>query len=359
MDIYLLDEFYEPEAVIDSYKSIIWTRRFYEPGDFELYILASSEIRKTLYPGRILYRDKDKAEDGTIKSAMIVEKVQLVEDADSGDMYAVSGRDLKSILYRRVVWGQRILSGYLEAIVQLILKENVISPSIAERKIDNFVLAPSIGLTNKIETQLYGDNIGKWISDICTSCRVGWDVTLKDGNFVFTLCQGTDHSFSQSDNPWVVFASDYDNLLTSEYDVDWSNYHNVAFVSGEGEGTAKKTTSVGTATGLDRYELYVDGSGVSTNSGEVTASQYETMLKQEGITKLYETNHAEERLENEVDAKNSFVLGVDYDLGDIVQIHNSYGYEAAPRITEAIESEDESGTKLIPTFSTMTSIKEA
>ena len=47
----------------------------------------------------------------------------------------------------------------------------------------------------------------------------------------------------------------------------------------------------------------------------------------------------------------SHTYGVDYFLGDIVQIENEYGIQASAQITEIIETENESGYSIIPTFS--------
>lgn len=351
MNIYVLDPAtLDPVDVVDEYKSIIWTRRYYDAGDFELYIPATKHARELFQNDVILYREQD-AKDGYINSAMFVKRVNLVEDPDDGDMYSITGPDLKSILGRRVVWGQKNLTGSIEDIARQLITENIISPTNAERKIDNFLMEAAAGLTNQIDVQLYGDNLQDFLRDSCTSCQVGWDIRLKDKKFYFRMYEGVDHSFRQKVHPWVIFSPDYDNLLSSEYDVNYSNFHNVAMVAGEGQGTERQIEQVGNASGMNRYEMYVDAGGVSSNNGEIDAAQYTTMIKQEGVLKLYEYNHAEEQLANEVDTEGGFKLGQDYDLGDIVQVVNRFGYKAAPRITEIIDSEDNTGRKVIPTFS--------
>ena len=42
----------------------------------------------------------------------------------------------------------------------------------------------------------------------------------------------------------------------------------------------------------------------------------------------------------------------DYYLGDIVSVANEYGFQANTRIIEMLESEDETGYKITPTFDT-------
>ena len=45
-----------------------------------------------------------------------------------------------------------------------------------------------------------------------------------------------------------------------------------------------------------------------------------------------------------------FTYGVDFFMGDIVQIANEYGHETKSRIVELITSESEEGVSTYPTF---------
>ena len=40
MDIYVMNTSFEVVGVIDDYLSVIWSRRYYTEGDFELYVSA-------------------------------------------------------------------------------------------------------------------------------------------------------------------------------------------------------------------------------------------------------------------------------------------------------------------------------
>ena len=46
----------------------------------------------------------------------------------------------------------------------------------------------------------------------------------------------------------------------------------------------------------------------------------------------------------------AFKYGEDFNLGDVVTVINKYGIQKNVRVLSAIESEDESGTKLLPQF---------
>lgn len=49
-----------------------------------------------------------------------------------------------------------------------------------------------------------------------------------------------------------------------------------------------------------------------------------------------------------------FRYGEDFFNGDIVQIANEYGHETQARILEIVQSEDENGFSVYPTFKTIT-----
>ena len=74
---------------------------------------------------------------------MIIEDIKINADTEEGNHLIVTGRSLESILERRIIWGQRIFNGNLQNGIQTMLNECIISPSIADRKISNFVFVPS------------------------------------------------------------------------------------------------------------------------------------------------------------------------------------------------------------------------
>ena len=175
----------------------------------------------------------------------------------------------------------------------------------------------------------------------------------ENGKMLIELYKGENRSYSQTKNPYVTFSPDFDNLLSTDYQFDKRNYKNVALVAGEGEGLDRKTVAVGTASGLDRYELYVDSRNSSSNDGEITETEYNNILVEEGNEVLKEDgNIITENIEGQIEPLGNYVFNVDYFLGDVVEVVNEYGIETTPRIIEVIESEDETGSTTIPTFST-------
>lgn len=352
MDIYVLDQSLNLTAVIDDYESVIWTKRYFTYGDFELMVAATPDILNLLQVGTYLVREQD-CGVGEYHNVMIISNREIQSDAENGDNLIVTGYCLKSLLARRVIVNQTMLSGTVEACIQQLINENIISPTDSSRAISNFILGTdTLSTSESMRMQITGKNLAEAVSEICATYGYGYDVYISGSNFVFYLYEGTDRSFDQNTNPHVVFSTEFDNLLSSNYKENRDNYANVAIVAGEGQGTARKKVTVGTATGLNRYELWVDDRNVSSNDGEISDAEYTALLTQGGEEKLSETT-VTTSFEGEILDNANYVLGQDYFLGDLVQIENDYGISSAARIIELIESLDENGENVIPTFSEM------
>lgn len=352
MNIYVMDEYFEIIGIIDEYISIIWTTKYLTYGDFELYVSADTQLLEWLQTDRYLVRDSDIDEEG-YHNVMIIRNREITTDAEDGDHLIVTGYSLKSIINRRIIPNQTALSGEVVSCIQQLINENIINPENNSRKVNNFILGNNdIINTYTMKQQITGKNLGEAITDICTTYGYGYDVYINNGNFIFKIYEGADRSYDQVINPYVVISSQFDNLLSSDYQVNTDNFANVAVVAGEGEGTARKKVTVGTAQGLERYEVWVDSRNTSTNDGEITEEEYEELLEQEGTEKLSELQPTTS-FSGEIDSTINYVFNQDYFLGDIVQVENDYGIRAKTRIIEIIESEDDTGSSIIPTFSEM------
>ena len=164
-----------------------------------------------------------------------------------------------------------------------------------------------------------------------------------------SLYKGADRSYQQTENSYVEFSPGFDNLISSNFMTSTQNYKNIALVAGEGEGLDRKTIPVGAAEGMERYEVYIDARDISSNNGEIAELEYLTLLRERGKEKLLECL-IETYFEANIEPQFMFQYRKDYMLGDITILKNEYGITAYPRIVEVIESEDETGYKVVPTF---------
>ena len=347
MELYIMNKSLQTIGVIDSFESIIWTKRYLEAGEFELYIPISDTNLSLLQTGNYIYRLDDDA-------VMIIEDIKLETDVEKGNYITATGRSLESILDRRIVWNTTTFSGAAEDFIYKLINENAITPAITARKISNLTLDTKKGYTETISKQLTGDNLYTAITDICTAYNYGLKITLNSKkNFVFSLYKGVDRSYNQNKNPCVVFSPEFDNILKSSFERSEEEYKNIALIAGEGEGDARKKTTVGSASDLNRRELYVDARDVQSTENDVTMSDsdYIKLLQARGQEKLNELT-IKEAFSGECETSNSYVYRQDWNLGDIVQIKNEFGVSASPRIIEVIESEETDKNTIIPTFAT-------
>ena len=350
MNVYVLDKSFNIIDLVDDYESCIWNTYYFAVGDFELYLPATPKNVELLKIGRYLVRDKDIIGDD-LHNVMIIRALNIKTDVEQGNYLTVTGKCLKSMLQRRIVWSQTILSGKVESCLRLLINDNAINPVNPDRKITQLALGKLKNFTETMRKQITGTNLGDAIIDICTTYGIGWEVYIDSTNhMVVDFYKGLDRSDNQNENTRVTFSTDYDSLLTSDYKFSVENYKNVALVAGEGEGVARKTAIVGTASDLERYEIYVDSRDSSTNEGEITETEYMEQLKEAGMDEL-ETLKYTESFEGEIEPYGNFIYGTDYHLGDIVNVKNEYGITATPRIIGVIESVSDEGISTIPTFS--------
>lgn len=350
MDLYLMSGLSGPIDIVDTFESLIWNMQFFGMSEFQLVVPGTKTNISRFAVNRYLVRADDMS-GKEYRNVMVIEGSELSFDVERGWVLTLSGRGLKSICARRVIWQQTNLSGTVEEGIRQVITDNLISPKLAARKISNFTLAAKKNFPETFDVQLLGENIAEWLVEICPGYGIGWDVYIKNGKYVFELKKGTDRTYEQTTVTPVVFSPEFDNLISSAYSRSREEFRNAALVGGEGEGVDQRTTMVGTATGLNRYEDYIDGSGVSSNGEIITLETYLKMLSDYGKEQLASTQVSEEKFEGSVIPDGLYKLNEDYFLGDLVQIENENNISAVTRITEIIYSEDENGWALTPTFS--------
>lgn len=355
MDVWVLDANYESIDIVDVFDSIIWTDRYFEYGDFEIEILSTPYLVSLFKNGNYLWIKNS-------EHLMIVEEVKM-ESSEEGLKLIVSGRSLESILNRRIVWNQTVLDAPAIDCIEKILNENLISPSDPKRKIENFIFSktPLKSLENveNFKAQFRGETLYDVIRKICEKYSIGFKVVLsEDKKMIFSLYEGTDRSYEQILNPYVIFSPSYDNITESSYIESTMDYKNTALVAGEGEEPDRKTVEVSlndkSFSGLERREQFVDASGISSSTGEGTISDedYNAQLKQQGIESFSESS-SYAYFDGTVDVDRIFKYQKDFWVGDIVQLSNEYGIDTRARIIEIIISKDASGNKIYPTVETI------
>lgn len=342
---------YTKRLAVDTASSVIWISKYNEPGEFEVYIRDDSGVLGTAYawPDECIITRDDS------DTAMIVDKVHSVSDAENGNYITISGKSAENILKRRVVVYQFNFSGTAENCIRQLITENCIDAYEPNRNITGLALGASQGYTDTVDVQFLGENLLDIVQGVCETFGYGFRIKF-NGSFVFELYKGTDRSENQSENPRLIFSHEMQNVASIDWDFDKTPLKNLAAVGGEGEGVARKIqfvyTSAQAPASLRRREMWVDASGISSkvDGGDLPESDYRALLTDAGKTELAE-NGWRWIMNMEALQVPGYMYGVDYYLGDKVTTraeHFSSGITS--RVSEVTQVEDESGIRVIPKF---------
>ena len=379
--VYILDENFENVRYMDVFESLIWTSRYQEVGEFELYTPFTEGILDDIKVGRYLYTNEFYDKTTNTAQLMIIESIEL------DDMHLkITGGDLKTLLKRRIVWGQTVIDENTtvhDAIKRLVTEAFItpVEPADWEDPFTHIAVDNSQQRANRVISNFVWDDVsGEWssttekiqyegnllidaINDLCKKFKVGYEVIadFTTKKIRMHLITPVDHSWDQTDAPAVIFSPEFDNLKKSNYIESLEKYKNVAYVVGESytdddiEKYRKKVIT-GDASGLARRELYVDANDVHRQLDDGTIynfDQYADMLKERGQTELEKEENSFTKVydgEADTEAMTDYIFGVDYKIGDTVELVTRYGESAEVRVTEMVLSVSTSGITLIPTF---------
>lgn len=338
IDVYVLDKNLTQIGIIDKYLSLLWVSRYKSEGDCELYVEATNENLSLLKKGNYLSRLDD-------DMVCRIEKIELDTDTDKGNYLIVTGYDVKKILSQRVIWGQSNVDGNVEDYIRDIIYKSLVNPNLSARAItnasgrQNFFLGDKAGFTEVITQQASYSKISEKVQEFCLKYDWGYKVIVDIGNFYFVLYKGTDRTET------VIFADEFENLISTKYIEDSSNLANVALVAGEGEGSARSRNVSGYAEGLNRNEIYVDARDLSrTITWEQLTQMYPT-TDQGGYGYIYVTSQHAITYKMDliniaiVDSNQLTELQINYPNGQVVTINDIKYYQAYDVIIADLETD--------------------
>lgn len=346
MEIIIANNKFERIGMIEN-ASVIWATRYYETGDFELYMSATQDHLDLINQGSYVIRDDDKDNIG------VIEDYVITNTPEDGDKLTVTGRFASGYyLSGRVISQQTQVRGNVQTCVRNLVNTNIVDPTNKNRKIEFIKLGNLDNSINEIiEIQITGDNLLTKTEEISKSSGIGFKMPLRNNTLYFETYKGTNRSYSQNENPWVILSDEYDNLKSCEYAINTSNITNFAYVAGEGEGLDRRI--VGTTNlseepiGEFRREIWVDQRNISSNNENITETELINQMKEEGNENLVELSEA---FNSEISSQG-YIYKKDYFIGDIVTIQktNWNNIYINARIIEVIESEDKDGKKTVLT----------
>lgn len=361
-------------GIIDTAQSIIWKSTYYGVGEFEIYALASKHNTSLLVEGNYVTR-QDNFECG------VIEHIEITDNADEGKMIVASGRFIKSILDRRLVFkavlngsgtsyiwncSPTVLNGNVEVAVRKVIYDNAVNcinayrPEAGEYRnipeiywtdddktgLDEIIVVDTASEeAETAEKQATYKNLLEYTDGVLQEYELGAKMWLDRSllKFRYKVYKGEDRSRDSLEHEPIIFSKEFDNLTASNYAFDSTSSKTTALIGGEGEGTERKCAfAYGWITGLDRREVFIDASSTAQDGEEI--SEYRKQLEAQGQQSIAELQKIE-TFNGMIDLTNiNLKYGVDYDLGDIVTIENKdIGKYINARILTITEVQDENG----------------
>ena len=348
----------EPIGDIDVTISSIWDKHYRDNGYAEIYTEATPRAVALLKEGNYITREDDPC-------VARIYSIATDTTEDDGEVIVAAAHFAHAVLGRRIIWNRTTVKGNVEAVVRSLIVDNCIAPTdkhgniMSARIIPEITLGELSGLTDTMKTQQVSyANLQEYIMEICATFHYGLRAIMNTDKTKIALeCYtGTDRSYRQTQNNFVVFSQENENLFGFSYKYDESTKVNVALVGGEGEGIDRKLAQIGTASGIDRVEVFVDAKDISstvensdgTTTTQYTETQYNELLEERGRLNM---SPASESFDASVDLTRSYKYRQDFDVGDIVTIYDQHaGIYVNVRLMSVLETEDASGYTLTPTF---------
>ncbi len=339
MELRIYDAAMQFKGLIENQTSVLWNRKYFEPGNFELYCPVTLNNQNLLKRGNLVWI-KGAAEAGIVESLVI-------EQDDSKNQITAKGRFLSSYMSRRLI---RPFYNFQNGLVETAMRE-ILSNAVPLPLVE---LGPVKGYTETVSFQATYKNLLDYETKLAKYANIGFRFRpdFSEKKIIFELYKGLDRTFNQTERSRVVFSEKYNNILSAKYTLNDQILKNVCYVGGQGEGSARTIAIAGddSLTGLERREVFISASDVSKDG--LTDAQYIAALEQRGNNELKQ-DALVESVECTTDANSNFQYLRDYDLGDIVAIRKeNWDLLINLRITELTEIYEYGAMKVSPVFGT-------
>lgn len=358
MEVYILDSLYRRIEVVDNFESFIWSERHAAMGDFELHLQSTLQNRNRFKVGTRLTQNLS-------YRIMTVETVEDSVDADGKSSLKLTGRSMEQILEDRVArsalsdttttpkWTLTGLPAVLarkifhDICVTGILNAGDIISGITEASIfpEDTIAEPSESITIEIDpTTVY-----QAIKQICDLYDMGFRLVrdLDTSLLYFDIYMGSDRTTQQSTLPAVVFSPNLDNLQNTKELTTIAGSKNVAYViSPVGHEIVYALDVDPTTAGFDRHVLLVNATDIDDTDGPTASAK----MIQKGKEALAQARGFS-GFDGEINQNTNYKYGIDYNLGDLVELRNVDGVTNQMQVTEQIFVSDSEGDRSYPTLS--------
>ncbi|WP_337969744.1 siphovirus ReqiPepy6 Gp37-like family protein, partial [Virgibacillus salexigens] len=357
--IRIYNRFLDFEGEIDTYQSLQFGRSFHSIADVELHVNRYMHEAKKLTKGDIIGLGKQ-----ANKAAIILTKeIALDENGEETENFKITGCTLDGLTIRRITvppshTAYDRKSGNAETVMKHYVMNHFVNPVDLDRKMPHIEVAPNQKRGPYIEWESRFKNVAEELESISIKSGLGWGIfaNFKTKKLIFDvieakdLTQGNQYGYDP-----VFFSPEFDTIKSQSYVDSDKDLKTVGYVGGQGEGIDRQIITVGSKTGWDRIETFIDARDVGDSEDkELSPEEIEQQLIERGQSKMSEMEtlrSLEAEIKTPIKDVTPFQYEKQYDLGDKVQVVNkSWGLTMEAPITEFKEIHESAGFRLEATF---------
>lgn len=348
MDIYILNkETFERIAMIDEFKSFVWTERQSSYGDFEMTLLPGKRWANILI-GRYIAHNRS-------KTVMRIEEKFETSDASGERVLKIKGRSIDSIMNARSVipsagnevWRYKGTTGQAIYIIMrnfLFLENDMVG--------DRDIVSDGYAINGTRDSEILDFAISiksvydavKELADT-KNFTFGCELRTESPRLRFYVTEGVERD--------ITFSTHLDTLTEPSFLESELDYYNTAYIwSKDGKYRTYSWTESEYRLGFDRRVLPVHASDLDLTEDVTTAAELFALMQQRGREELGKHKRVK-AFDGALTGLDSFVYNLHYNLGDIVTLVDVAGRREKVRVSEYIFTQDETGTRDYPTFTAL------
>lgn len=320
---------------IDNYESLIFTRKFFKVGEFEMHININKKYTDVLVEDNLIMLGNDTHKVGVIRHREI--------NQENTEDLIIKGYTLKGVVGRRLTVTSTYdrINSDAESVMKHYVDNHCINPTDPKRVIAQLALAQNLNRGINTPWQTRYERLDDVLGQVALYCDIGWEVYLDIDNskWIFDVNEGRNLTADQELLPPVIFSVDFDNIKNQHYVNSALGYKNCGYAGGKGNEDTRLIQVVGDVQGLERIETFLDCS--SSEDVEELIANGQQALKQLDRVLSFESSIL----------NRTFIYEQDWTLGDIVTIQNKkWSLTMNARITEVKEIYEAKGIEIEVTF---------
>lgn len=357
MELYVLDSLLRRTAVVDQFDSLIWTERYSSSGDFQLVIHATDENRSLLTPGLQLALNES-------NRVMTIEEVTDQDDSSGRSLLTIKGPSLEDWMTQRTTRGAGTgASGDVSVwtitdtptgIARNLFNSICIANSVIPADNLPFYKAGSLypGGTIAEPDTIYSfnvptDSVYNVIKSLADSYGFGFRITRGPDTsaLYFEIYMGSDRTTAQNDLPVVIFSEALGTLTDVSQLNSITGYYNTAYVYSTNGSAVVYAEGMDSVTGFGRRVLNVQAKDITLAAG----TDLDAALQVRGAQELAKYKQLQ-AIDGKAPPLSLYRYGIDYNLGDLVEMRDPNGNTQNMRVTEQIFASDIQGDRSYPTL---------